>query len=80
MAINSRTVSRIATMPFTRSAAVSYTHLDVYKRQAKDHIPAMVANIKTNPKYNVLTVFLFVVDTGSIPVSYTHLDVYKRQT
>ena len=25
----------------------------------KDHIPAMVAKIKTNPKYRFLTVFLF---------------------
>ena len=35
---------------------------------AKDHIPAMIANIKAKPTYNVLIVFLFVVDTGSIPL------------
>ena len=51
------------------SAPVSYTHLDVYKRQ---------------DTYRVLTAVdsaLMVIDVakGVEAVSYTHLDVYKRQ-
>ena len=43
---------------------VSYTHLDVYKRQAHNLIdpPPLSGH-----------------EDGSTPVSYTHLDVYKRQ-
>ena len=46
--------------------AVSYTHLDVYKRQVLD----MVVNFEkaTGKKVDY-----------TIAVSYTHLDVYKRQ-
>ena len=48
-----------------RIKAVSYTHLDVYKRQRqlrpqRSHHPGAAGD-------------------GSVPVSYTHLDVYKRQ-
>ena len=50
---------------------VSYTHLDVYKRQLYDRINQRV---------------LMMMDEGLeaearsvYPVSYTHLDVYKRQ-
>ena len=47
--------------------SVSYTHLDVYKRQ----------------KYILfifIGIFPFVqFEIGADPVSYTHLDVYKRQ-
>ena len=46
-----------------RLYAVSYTHLDVYKRQ-QHQFPQKSLKIKIS-KY--------------IPVSYTHLDVYKRQ-
>ena len=49
---------------------VSYTHLDVYKRQA----------INTS---NVIFLYfhyqILQNTTRHIPVSYTHLDVYKRQ-
>ena len=57
---------------FHTAKAVSYTHLDVYKRQAWQ--PTLVpGQIKLKNLY----------DTGTSPnvlaVSYTHLDVYKRQ-
>ena len=51
--------------------AVSYTHLDVYKRQAAT--PFIGRMVESSLKE---------VDGGVIeaaPVSYTHLDVYKRQ-
>ena len=50
------------------SCAVSYTHLDVYKRQAQ-----WVAE-STSVKHPGRE---WVYD--GMPVSYTHLDVYKRQ-
>ena len=50
--------------------AVSYTHLDVYKRQVRGLVaPAMDAIKRT----------ALGRTAGAIPVSYTHLDVYKRQ-
>ena len=62
---------------------VSYTHLDVYKRQLmqcsdffdehKDINQVAVRNTAFSAKK--------VKDDGDItPVSYTHLDVYKRQS
>ena len=58
--------------------SVSYTHLDVYKRQVldwTDHIKKLGANaIYFSP--------VFESDThgyNTRAVSYTHLDVYKRQ-
>ena len=50
------------------ASAVSYTHLDVYKRQA-------------NQLSEQIATFLGAeaVITTSTAVSYTHLDVYKRQ-
>ena len=67
--------------PFT----VSYTHLDVYKRQdvihivtEKQGIPVEVA-MTYNTSFNE-SVFSYVNDINTIEaVSYTHLDVYKRQ-
>ena len=63
---------------------VSYTHLDVYKRQvllthnaarsAVDRINGFTDTIKKNKNYKILA----SADTQG-PVSYTHLDVYKRQ-
>ena len=71
---------------------VSYTHLDVYKRQvmafdkiqqAGDISPTVVAG---GMKVALITtIFGFVVALilqvfyNYIPVSYTHRDVYKRQ-
>ena len=50
------------------SDAVSYTHLDVYKRQdcTQFYIGQTGRSFKLRYKEH-------------IPVSYTHLDVYKRQ-
>ena len=45
--------------------AVSYTHLDVYKRQVLIKGVIIIDRV----------VVKFIT-----PVSYTHLDVYKRQT
>ena len=62
--------------------AVSYTHLDVYKRQTryfaeqgilfhgKELIRPTLAQMLRNPVY---------VQADLDAVSYTHLDVYKRQ-
>ena len=50
---------------------VSYTHLDVYKRQLIDCMPSL----------GMITInALAAADSVIIPtpVSYTHLDVYKR--
>ena len=66
--------------------AVSYTHLDVYKRQLV--IPPLVQNLcaflRLTDGIQHIAVALAVhcllksLD-GEAPVSYTHLDVYKRQ-
>ena len=52
--------------------AVSYTHLDVYKRQGRSGTWAFGCS------FFVPLFCLRPIDTAS--VSYTHLDVYKRQT
>ena len=49
----------------TNLQPVSYTHLDVYKRQGVDGNNATLNNGR------------FLIELK--PVSYTHLDVYKRQ-
>ena len=49
--------------------AVSYTHLDVYKRQKE-----VQKDLEKNLKYK----FSYSRDS-IVAVSYTHLDVYKRQ-
>ena len=69
---------------------VSYTHLDVYKRQALNskfgyksvmQIPKLdkvVINVACGEaKDNEKILEAVMKDLG--PVSYTHLDVYKRQ-
>ena len=61
-----------------RPPAVSYTHLDVYKRQPlrNERTPSFKVNDRLNEWYD------FGAATGGDlvePVSYTHLDVYKRQ-
>ena len=71
---------------------VSYTHLDVYKRQEKHHPVSLVGNnyeyiqgVTEGTQALELKGSTYV-DLGtdaslnpSSPVSYTHLDVYKRQ-
>ena len=64
--------------------AVSYTHLDVYKRQPK-HRPYLEAFLANCPKLQ--KVWMLQKEVEDLPsgvysinaVSYTHLDVYKRQ-
>ena len=52
-------------------APVSYTHLDVYKRQPLGHDRAGLLDKAAR---------MLHVPAGELePVSYTHLDVYKRQ-
>ena len=73
-----------AATPTHRSMAVSYTHLDVYKRQACKlafACPActfLPAQIQIFPQQLRQGGFLRFLQ-GFQPVSYTHLDVYKRQ-
>ena len=57
--------------------AVSYTHLDVYKRQSQYQVRG--GNYDENLVYvNDFEIYRpQLVRSG--PVSYTHLDVYKRQ-
>ena len=57
---------------------VSYTHLDVYKRQITlcEHTIFRAGNMELHP----VPAFHLKRDIiGRAPVSYTHLDVYKRQ-
>ena len=54
---------------------VSYTHLDVYKRQAYG---IATVNIKGGTLIAEAK-SLITEGTTYTPVSYTHLDVYKRQ-
>ena len=63
-------------IPFTVFPAVSYTHLDVYKRQAllSVRFSFCMTNAPSAAPSNP-----FVPEIISKPVSYTHLDVYKRQ-
>ena len=56
--------------PAIRSTPVSYTHLDVYKRQSLLYTSGAIAEPGSVDKGTTRT------DTT---VSYTHLDVYKRQ-
>ena len=53
--------------------AVSYTHLDVYKRQALDTDERSAS--KDGQAVDLTAKEFDLME----PVSYTHLDVYKRQ-
>ena len=72
----------------TREKSVSYTHLDVYKRQEYDlayqSAMAVVDQIPENGKVLILGGAegysgSILRGNGFKAVSYTHLDVYKRQ-
>ena len=77
---------------YDSSVTVSYTHLDVYKRQAgvsessKEELKKVAAS-RANPVQRLIKTLgdIFVpiipaiVASGFLTVSYTHLDVYKRQ-
>ena len=67
---------------------VSYTHLDVYKRQMQTKIDGgklhyLYDKLKDSPEYQKQFAGKkpdeIAKDPGFNPVSYTHLDVYKRQ-
>ena len=72
------------------SASVSYTHLDVYKRQEKQRdvmeqyynddlsLSEIAANFGIT-RQGVRDAIKRGAGTILEPVSYTHLDVYKRQ-
>ena len=55
---------------------VSYTHLDVYKRQPLDEQAAEDCRKVLSAFFEEMTEWEQYME----PVSYTHLDVYKRQT
>ena len=55
--------------------AVSYTHLDVYKRQVLERL----SEHTFFETAKMLYVPAALLDYKFSPVSYTHLDVYKRQ-
>ena len=59
---------------------VSYTHLDVYKRQAQSTVELLKQkeNVELVLNEAVTEIYGEKKPTG-ITVSYTHLDVYKRQ-
>ena len=60
--------------------AVSYTHLDVYKRQPLPHLlanPIWAHPMARGPKVPLCGLATLC---GISSVSYTHLDVYKRQS
>ena len=75
--------------------SVSYTHLDVYKRQvyegqlknSRSYIFSLAVKLKSLVVYHKIRISCkHLLITKSIcqlirclPVSYTHLDVYKRQ-
>ena len=73
--------------PPTVVVPVSYTHLDVYKRQRLSSAAAspFCASAQSRSCVCFMGVFLLCgrlqdsQQTASQPVSYTHLDVYKRQ-
>ena len=75
----------------THSTPVSYTHLDVYKRQTL-HLRGASGNNLKNVDLDIASGLFTCItgvsgsgkstlinDTLYTPVSYTHLDVYKRQ-
>ena len=71
---------------------VSYTHLDVYKRQLQSFVCALAGGV-LGKKWGAISIGLWLIlgmiglpvltmgkaGIGIFPVSYTHLDVYKRQ-
>ena len=68
---------RVIEIKLNSISAVSYTHLDVYKRQVLCGANTLHNN---HPEIDALNVFPVPDgDTGTNTVSYTHLDVYKRQ-
>ena len=59
-----------------KAASVSYTHLDVYKRQALNAAKGGAARVTAA---DISAEAIAMAKRNAEPVSYTHLDVYKRQ-
>ena len=64
--------------PLRPYSAVSYTHLDVYKRQAGSHEKAIHASEDSHAysncyKAHTQSAHCKVKDSSCMPVSYTHL-------
>ena len=64
--------------------AVSYTHLDVYKRQEYQVVTKDVVKVRDGASTDAKELGLLkeqvtLTAYGTEAVSYTHLDVYKRQ-
>ena len=57
---------------------VSYTHLDVYKRQDVDNLLTSFYQLDDEARKEVVETIQFKLQYHRA-VSYTHLDVYKRQ-
>ena len=53
------------------SSPVSYTHLDVYKRQVETFVKQATVDVAEAVKR--MRVFHRLVGSGFVPVSYTHL-------
>ena len=64
------------TVLWTVFRAVSYTHLDVYKRQGLDS-PRLLTDGWIMA--GIISIMPLSISLGAVSVSYTHLDVYKRQ-
>ena len=64
---------------------VSYTHLDVYKRQGTHYVsdlnePHHASNLTAvNSNHSAFEKYVDKNRKSYTTVSYTHLDVYKRQ-
>ena len=72
----------ICSIPACNINPVSYTHLDVYKRQAYNYY---ILNVDLE-NFNLSHVPVYIMGEEQLSmyamymsVSYTHLDVYKRQ-
>ena len=82
-------LSRFAQKDFKITfATVSYTHLDVYKRQDKGFLVFVdFIRLEVKGEFKVVIYVVFQLEPCCnfsharlfLPVSYTHLDVYKRQ-
>ena len=76
MAHRKKTPTRVSF--FMASGPVSYTHLDVYKRQLQKR-PAVQAHLPIKMAFSLPRSCFVEKSSRQRPVSYTHLDVYKRQ-
>ena len=65
--------------PASRTSSVSYTHLDVYKRQRQGRVGRLALR-QQGVRAKRHRVEIQPRAARAVPVSYTHLDVYKRQS